>query len=306
MGLWRNIESLYSLKISDYQPVRDVFRITTKKEGVLCLKSFAYAQHEVQFIAEAMEYLRGSGFPYVPEILRSADNSLWVRIKQRKFMLTQWVQGRHPDFSHPVEYRQAIQTLARFHQHTEGFVCSHCPTCRKKVDQLDHRIRRTHQLLQQTEFIPIASRTMLLDFCDTAQSRLHHPMVQQGIAQEAIVGAFAHGDFNYPNLVRDIHGVLHVIDFDATAYQVRMVDLAHLLQRNCRWSGENILRWVEVYDGVRTLSDKDRAILTVLLHIPETIARQIRLQSRRNKSASWRWPSARTLRAYSRRVNQIL
>ncbi|RIV23129.1 hypothetical protein D2Q93_08310 [Alicyclobacillaceae bacterium I2511] len=306
MGLWRGFENVYSLRLSEVQPVRDVFRITTQNGSVLCLKPFDYNQQEMQFIAMAMEYLKKSGFPYIPKILRTKEGFLWARIKQRKYMLTDWIRGRSPNFSNLDEYGQAVQTLARFHKHSEGFVCSDGITCRRKVEKLENGIRQTRHVLQQTGSIPSDTRALLLDFCDLAQSRLQEPTVQDGIRHETAHGALAHGDFNYPNLVRNTRGHLYVIDFDAVAYQVRMVDLAHLLQRNCGWSGEKVLRWLDVYNRVRPLSGEDCALLTMLLYTPHTVARQIRLHRHRHLSVVRQWPSVQTLRLYSRHLDQIM
>jgi Ser/Thr protein kinase RdoA (MazF antagonist) len=127
----------------------------------------------------------------------------------------------------------------------------------------------------------------------------------EAVKHEASVGAFVHGDYNYPNLIFDRERFIHLIDFENTSHQVRMTDLAHILHRNVAWMGDETLRWIEYYDRTRPLSSGDKHLLFALLHVPYPLVRAIRLHKCRQKIRN-AMPKAKMIDQYVSSLRKII
>lgn len=98
---------------------------------------------------------------------------------------------------------------------------------------------------------------------------------QAAIRREIRAKAYVHGDYNYHNIVVDSSGHYNLIDFDKTALQVRMYDLAHIMYRICPWNDDRASRLIEIYDRARPLSRGDIRLLVALLCLPGSLIRSI-------------------------------
>ncbi|MEW9702263.1 phosphotransferase [Paenibacillus sp. SI8] len=279
MSIIKDIEEAYPVTLSKRTKIRDVYRLLTDEGRLLCSKSFDIPEPEVDFIARVMTHLAETGFPYGPRIVMSKTQAQWMKRKEKPYMVTNWVQGRSPDFNDRPEWKKTIRTLAAFHRHAEGIVLQDVPAGRDRYAYLQSLIEGYRLTLsEQQELGELGAFTAL---CDEAIQYLNQPKSVEAMNREASLGAFAHGDFNYPNLVLDRKGSIHLIDFENTSLQARMTDLSHILHRNYSWNGEEMVRWIDYYDRKRPLSSEDRHLLFALLHVPYPIVRAIRLNKKR-------------------------
>ncbi len=255
--------------------VRDVHRLLTTKGRLLCSKSYPFPESEVHFIAKVMIHLAEAGFQYSPQIVSTSDQALWTKRKEKTYMITNWVRGRSPDFKERSEWKKAIRVLAAFHHHAECAALRDLAPGRDRFALLQNVIEnyRTNLSKYQTK----GDMSACVSLCDDAIRYLKQPESMEAVKREASVYAFVHGDYNYPNLIIDSHGNIHLIDFENTSLQARMTDLAHILHRNFAWKGDETLRWIEYYDRFRPLSHEDRHLLFALLHVPYPLVRAIRL-----------------------------
>lgn len=309
MSIQKEIEASYDLKVNRVTKVRDVYRIRSDKRRVYCFKSFEVPESEVYFISRVLTHLAQQGFRYSPKLTVAKDQLYWVTVTGKLYMLTNWIRGRSPDFSVRSEFQKAIRTLARFHQHAQGIQAEDAPVGRNRYQWLNgiidsyketlnrHAARDPKELAE-----PMSQFTSL---CDTATHYLNQPRSLEAIHAEQAVGAFVHGDYNYPNLIVDAKGGIQLIDFENTSMQVRMTDLSHILHRNCAWKGSDTIRWIEAYDRVRPLTSQDRYLLYALLHVPYPLIRSIR---RNKKSSQIRsaMPSTREVDRYLKKIAELL
>jgi thiamine kinase-like enzyme len=144
-----------------------------------------------------------------------------------------------------------------------------------------------------------------ISLCDDAIRCLDQPQCIEAIRNETSLLAFVHGDYNYRNLIIDKQGAIHLIDFENTSLQVRMVDLAHVLHRNVAWKGEETLRWIDNYDRVRPLSSEDRHLLFALLLVPYPLVRAIR-QNRNIQSIQNAMPRTKMIEPYIHHLRKLI
>ncbi|MCL6453833.1 MAG: phosphotransferase [Alicyclobacillus sp.] len=269
----KEVEAAYGVRIDAWRPYRDVVQAHTAEHGWLCIKPCRYPPEELEFLAAVLDHLRGRGFTASPRLYRTKDGRPFREIRSGAYMVTPWILGSSPDFRRESERTDAVQLLARFHTHAQGLRVVRVPPRRDALLQMHRRIARCEHLLS-----PHLSRKearlveQMLAFADDA---LHSRLARLALTRERAVRAFDHGDYNYPNLVRDHRGRLHVIDFDNARLNVRMADLAHLIHRNCAWETAGTERLIAAYQRVRPLTSGERRLLCALLAYPYPLVRAV-------------------------------
>jgi Ser/Thr protein kinase RdoA (MazF antagonist) len=297
MSLWSEIQDAYGITIITQKKVRDVFCLTTEENGILCMKSYPIPETEVAFIAQVFTHLSVNSFTYSPKLLLTRNQTPWIKIDEVHYMLTNWIEGMQPDFKKRQHYKKAVRLLARFHSAAQNFQAADVPDARVRYNDLGSKIIHYRNILSG-----YAETENLVLLCDEALERLSHPMVIQAIESEKKAAALVHGDYNYPNLVRDRSRAFHMIDYENTSMNLRMMDLSHILHRNFPWRGKETMRWVEYYNSKRTLSVEDRYLLHTLLLIPYPVVRAIMFKRNLRNFV----PTVRTIKNYKHKLNRLL
>jgi CotS family spore coat protein len=300
VSLRSEIELAYGINILRLIKVRDVYRIVTKNDGVLCLKSYEIPESEMHFIARVFTHLIGSGFKYSPKILLTLNQASWITRNGVHYMLTNWVMGEQPDFSKRNHYKKAVRLLAKFHSVAQGIPGPDIPEGRIRYNKIPELIASYRKTLSEN-----ANMGHHIGLCDEALEHLTHPTVLQAIEKEQSVFAIVHGDYNFPNLVRDKSRSTHMIDFENTSLNVRMQDFSHILHRNFPWQSKETLQWIDYYNRKRPLSKEDLHLLHALLLVPYPVIRALRLKKKIHTN-SIILPTLKQIRRYRKGLKQLL
>ncbi|WP_256992450.1 phosphotransferase [Paenibacillus sp. XY044] len=292
------IEETYGMRIREIRRVKDVFRIRTPL-GTYCLKGYDVQAEEVFYIARIFAWLDERGFTRSPKVHPTTAHSPVMTHRGTVYMLTNWVHGRQPDFGKATDLRKGLRALARFHAAAEGFPAGEAPASRTRYFDLDNDVSEYKDLLGSYDntgyFVPL---------CEEVISRLREPALLAAITAEQQASAFIHGDYNYPNLIKDKQGKLHLIDFENSSLHVRMKDLSHILHRNFTWNASGMLRAVEYYQRYRQLSASDLSLLHALLSAPYPVVRSINIGGIR--SAARVIPSSAQFMQYRKDLGALL
>jgi Ser/Thr protein kinase RdoA (MazF antagonist) len=297
MSLCPLIQEAYGITIIKRKKVRDVFCLTTEKNGILCLKSYQKPEPEVAFIAQVLKHLSESNFQFSPKLLLTRNQTPWITFNEEHYMLTNWIVGMEPDFKNEHNYKKAVRLLARFHSAAQNFQATDVPDARVRYNDLGSKIIHYRNILSG-----YAEMKNLVLLCDEALERLSHPMVIKAIELEKTAEALVHGDYNYPNIIRDSSRNFHIIDYENTSMNVRMLDFSHILHRNFPWMGKETMRWIEYYDSKRSLSAEDRYLLNTLLLIPYPVVRAALLKKHPRNFI----PTVDTIKNYKHDLNRLL
>ena len=300
MFLSSDVEQEYGIHILKQLKVRDVYKLITQNHGILCLKSYDIPEPEIRFIAQVFTHLAGINFKHSPKILLTLSQSLWITRNEVHYMLTNWVVGQKTDFSKKNIFKKALRILARFHSVSQGLTALDVPEARIRYSSLGERITSYRNILGE---YPKMGR--LISLCNEALEHLNRPTVVKAIEQEQARFAFVHGDFNYPNLVLDTSRSMHMIDFENTSLNMRMLDLSHILHRNFPWQGKKTLQWIEYYNRKRQLSKEDLHLLHSLLLVPYPVIRAIQLQ-KRGKHVKIVPPTSKQVGNYTNELKRLL
>ncbi|MCY9693058.1 phosphotransferase [Paenibacillus alginolyticus] len=298
MSMMSQVEQMYGIKIKEALQIKDICQIRTT-DGAYCLKSYAFPEEEVRFITRILSYMDERGFTRGQKIYPTVEQSPYMTYDSHFYTLTNWVDGERPDFTRRKDLKKGIRTLAKFHAIAEGFPIAEAPEARIRYSGLEHEITEYKTLLSSykiTEHLAALTEDVL--------DHLQQPKVIEAIDTEQRASAFVHGDYNYPNLMKDKRRKLHLIDFDNTSLHARMKDLSHILHRNALWDGTEMLRWVDYYQKYRPLSSSDLNLLHALLSAPYHVVRNIRIGGIR--LAKEIIPTAAHLNKYQRELRALL
>jgi CotS family spore coat protein len=294
------LEQEYGIHILKQVSVRDVSQIYTLDHGVLCLKSYPIPEPEIRMIVQIILFLAESGFSRGPKIHFTLSGSPWMTRNDVHYVLTHWVMGENPDFGERKLFKKSLRLLARFHSVAQSFPVEHTADTRIKYHKLQEKITASRDLLAETR-----GMDRFVSLCNKALNHLDNPKVVMALTKEQDDMAFVHGDFNYPNLVLDPSGKLHMIDFDNTSLYVRMEDFSHILHRNYPWQGKEICRWIEYYDRKRPLNKEDLHILYTLLLVPYPIVRALK-SHKRDALVKMVLPTKHEVRYYRKELKNLL
>jgi CotS family spore coat protein len=292
------IETIYGIKIRKAVKVYDIYMIQTA-DGTFCLKGYTSAAEEVLFIANILFCLQEHGFTRGQKVSFTVEQAPYTEIDGVYYMLTNWVDGQRPDFRNIHEFKKAIRALAKFHSVSEKFPLAGAPAARIRYFRISEKISRYKEVLHKYK-----ATQHLASLCDQVLDGLTQPKAMKAIEEEQKASAFVHGDYNYPNMLKDKHGKIHLIDFENSSLYVRMQDLSHILHRNFVWNASGMLRWVEYYDRNRPLSGDDMHLLHLLLTVPYHVVRNIKIGGIRHALSVI--PGSRRLRKYQRELEALL
>jgi CotS family spore coat protein len=298
MSTKSRVEQLYGIKIKETFQIKDIYKIRTT-DAVYCLKSYDFPEEEVRFITRILSYMDERGFTRGQKVSPTVEQFPYMTHDGHFYTLTNWVDGQRPDFTRRKDLKKGIRTLAKFHSIAEGFPTAEAPEARIRYLGLDHEISEYKKQLS-----PYKSTAHLTALCEEVLDFLRQPKVVEAIDTEQTASAFVHGDYNFPNLMKDKKRKLHLIDFDNTSLHTRMKDLSHILHRNSLWDGEEMLRWIDYYQRYRPLSSSDLNLLHALLSAPYHVVRNIRIGGIR--SAKGIIPTVAHLNKYQHELRALL
>lgn len=298
MSIGAEVQQRYGIKIKDMRQIKDVYRIRTA-DAVYCLKSYTFPEDEVRFITRILSYMDQQGCARGQKVYATLAQSTYMNHEGITYTLTNWVDGQRPDFTRRVDFKNGIRTLAKFHTIAEGFPSVEAPAGRVRYSGLTHEVSEYVALLSS-----YPSTRHLAALCEEVLHLLNQPKVLEAIMSDHNASAFVHGDYNYPNLIKDRRQKIHLIDFDNTSLHTRMKDLSHILHRNKTWNAAEILRTIDYYQRYRQLSSSDLALLYTLLSAPYPVVRNIRIGG--IHSARRVIPTASQLIKYQRELRALL
>lgn len=271
MPIWSRVEQTYGIKIREMLKIQDVYKIRSKNR-IYCLKRYDFPEDEVRFITRILSRMDEHGFTRGQKVYPTVEQSDYMSYRGVSYTLTNWVDGKRPNFSRMIDLKKGIRTLAKFHSIAEGFPRIEAPAARIRYLGLNHKVTEYKERLSLYKVTG-----HLTSLCEEVLDHLRQPKIVEAIESEQKASAFVHGDYNYPNLIKDKKQNIHLIDFDNCSLHIRMEDLSHILHRNFVWNGTGMLRWIDYYQRYRQLSPSDLNLLHALLTAPYHVVRNIKI-----------------------------
>ncbi|MBC9785024.1 CotS family spore coat protein [Heliobacterium chlorum] len=266
----------YGYRLCSVQHLSPVWRLETDL-GPLCLKKVCYEADKLQFICLAMAHLNRQGFLKSPELLPTLRGDYYAFYQGHSYFLTDWVADIPCDFGEREHIFAATVTLAEFHQHSRGLETPPSLYRRPHWERWIRTLfRRTEDLRRYREKLEKSPLLSLLDEhilqAETALTILENSQYS-AIAQRAKkMSTFIHRDVAARNFVLDYKGQAKIIDFDYCRWDIRLVDIARLLDRtlrNHRWRFSLAQGILEAYDEMTPIFPEEYPVLLGLLYFPQ-------------------------------------
>jgi CotS family spore coat protein len=296
----------YPISAQSIVQIREhVYKIYSPRH-VYCLK-YLPSLDSLKRSHHILQHLLDSGFSKCCKIIRTYTDLPYVQPTNESggWLLTNWIEGSAPRFSSRTQLSQAVQLLAEFHTHAVGvpFLDSFPEKGRYNslIGQWEERYQNMQTWLQE-EYTPALEKAV--ELAALSLEKLRAGTAESLVETESKNRGVVHGDYNYPNLVRTQAGMLYMIDFDNSSHDVRILDLAHIMQRNVFKQIAKAQWMLQEYEKIRPLSGEERGVLASLLAFPYQFWRKAHIRKYYQKEVTpkhWNdWGKLYLSRRYTR------
>ncbi|OGO77064.1 MAG: hypothetical protein A2Y23_04715 [Clostridiales bacterium GWB2_37_7] len=279
-------------KIKQIVPERNCFRLETNK-GFYCLKKMNLSDEDIYIMQELTMHLNKNGFMNTFEIVQQSNNEILVPYEGNQYYLTKWMDGRESDALNLLDIKAAIEALAKFHRHSEGFE-SKLNTGHRKLygswkqgfSQKLAEIKAAKKAMlvggkgkKNTEII-----THYLESCEKAAVqalKLLDKSSYNGLnARDEGRKGFIHHDYGLHNILHTFDNETFIGGLESFAFDVRMHDLGYFLFRLMRkkgWELDRVFDMIGYYDEIYKLEKEDYEALAAYFNFPHDYKQFYRL-----------------------------
>lgn len=233
---------------------------------------------------ELLCYIQAQGGIVTDSILKNKEDELFsVDGYGEKYVLVKHFNGNECDVRSREDVKEAVKTLARLHRIMEHvpFECvEYIPilnSCLEEVKKHNRELARIRNFIRnrtkktQFEYDVLAYFDEFYTQAKDAEQRLElvgcEKIYQKAIAQCSI----CHGNFNYHNLVKE-GKQMAVLNFEHSGRGILIRDFVFFLRKIMEkndWNEKYGMELIEAYDTIRTISEEEGKILTILTEYPE-------------------------------------
>ena len=275
----------YDIKAEKIIAHKNIYQVFTPNSR-FALKKIDMEVGKLLFFLGAMNYLWQKGFYQMSRLVESRTGKLYVSFGPHLYFLTEWVEGKYPDFSQAAHLDAAVYLLADLHKKGEGFEPPQGSIPRNDLGRWPAKWQeRICDLKMMQEFARFKSNDFDRVFGKIAGVALDDAFQALDILDSAGYPAFArrqseikplcHRDFVYHNLVyRD--GMAYLIDFEYCLQDSRLIDLARFIRMtfiNHPWELETAGRIISGYQYYYPLNRTEEKLLSAVLTFPHDIWR---------------------------------
>lgn len=275
----------YNIRAAKIIPYKNVYKIFTSNRNY-ALKKTGLNGGKLLFFLSAMDYLWQKGFYQMSHLIRNREGKLYVDHGSGMYFLTEWIEGKYPDFSQKEQLDTAVFLLAKLHQKGEGF--DPPPGCIPRNDLgrwpdkwrqriADLKVMREIAEGKRDDFDLIFRQIVdiALDDAYQALEAVESAGYLQYCTEQRLIKPFCHRDFVYHNLIYN-HGKAFLIDFEYCLQDSRVIDLARFIRTTFvhhPWEIRTGERIVSVYRGAYPLTSTEEKLLRAVLLFPHDIWR---------------------------------
>jgi len=277
--LYVDLFKKFGLKVTDLVPLRNVYLLFTDK-GKKILKKVEYSKENLQFIYEAVEYIRRS-FNRVISFTKTSEGEIYAIWNGELYCVMDVAEGREAQFSNPIDVSIAVKSIAEMHKASEGYRCNYPEKCMlgRAIDNFNRRLEELrffkelallHEyksgfdevflshvdsyIKEVEESIKFLSSTPYLKLCSEEDKKVicHHDLADHNILINEDKAFF--------------------IDFDFAIIDLRVHDLCNFINKavkNFVFDLEKANSIVEEYSAINHLDKRELDVLKAFLSFPE-------------------------------------
>jgi CotS family spore coat protein len=277
--LYVDLFNKFGLKVTDLVPLRNVYLLFTDK-GRKILKKVEYSKENLQFIYEAVEYIRRS-FDRIISFTKTLEGEIYAICNGELYCVIDVAQGREAEFSNPIDVTIAVKGMAEMHKASEGYRCNYqekymagraIENFKRRLEELKFfkelallheyksgfdQVFLTHvdsYIKEIEESIKFLTSTSYLKICSEEDKKVicHHDLADHNILINEDKAFF--------------------IDFDFAIIDLRVHDLCNFINKavkNFAFDLDKAKGIVEDYSTINPLDRRELEVLKAFLSFPE-------------------------------------
>lgn len=272
------------LKITNecYKDKKGVWWIETPN-GSKVLKKMSSSEQTLKFIISAANYLTENGV-LIPKVIKTKDNHNYVNFNGTRYVLSEAVYGKTPDYNSAKELEYIVEGMANFHKASVGFVCP--DDCKPKnhfglwIEEYTNAIEDMNKFykseLENKSSKPI-SKFMANEFpyfyerAEKAIQGLKKDEYKNWSDKISKSGGLCHQDFASGNLILS-SSKLYVLDTDSITFDIPARDIRKLInkivKKTGKWNSELLFKIMSYYQKVNPLTTSEWQIVKYDLMFP--------------------------------------
>ena len=269
----------YNIKVKDIIPVRNVFVIRTNK-GDKVLKKIDYGVEELQFINDALKYIKNT-FSRVVDFEKVQTGEIYLKWENEMYCLMELLEGRECEFSNPVDVAIAARGIGEFHKASEGFDyknrvknnCGKTINCfKKRYEEIKFFKSIVNIYDNKNEFDDLFLRNvdMYLNQIENSINIMEKTKYYELFNDKAKI-AFCHHDLAHHNIIINNEEAFF-IDFDYSIIDLKVHDLCNFINKaikNSVYDFEKCKLIIKEYLSKNTLENSEFHVLYGLLTFPQ-------------------------------------
>lgn len=233
--------------------VDHVWRIETV-QGPLCLKGHKARKNFDAYLSLALNHLYDQGFTKMPYFFSTNKGEIFLHYQKTTFRLFEWIDGRPVNYTQVEDLIASVQTLAEFHKAAQGLILPSFLKVKSRLDYWPKKLKERTQDLERYQKTTKSSDSLsdiasaFLPQADWLIAQAHYSMQiinsnqYQELANHVTANrTYTHGDIAANNIIIN-QSQAYLIDFEALAADLRIVDIWRLLSR-CLWA----VNWDRAY-----------------------------------------------------------
>jgi len=248
------------------------------------LKRFGHSPAEALFVYHGLEHLRSHGFPEAPRIHLTRDGRPFIAPGGELYYLQDWLDLTPADLTDPASLGAAVDLLCRMHRAGEGFTPpAELGDVRNDYGSwLDKCVGRLRELYSFAELAEDSRKESKFDAryakaslgfarqAEEAVRRLADLPLARVAQRDRDAGALCHRNFTPGNLALDSRSRLRVLDFDSSAREIRLDDVAKFVRRAAGADADRAAFILERYAaGIgKALDETELGLLSAYLLFP--------------------------------------
>lgn len=278
----------YPFEIYKAIPFQSVMQLQTS-DGNIVLKRAHVKRNQLQFMAQALQFVEIRGFTRFAKLIPTLKNLLYSPVGDEIFYATQWIDGYPVDMTSMQQVEQAAFSIAEFHRASRGFesqgyhrtdsfqISKTMQTRSKELNSLLSKIKSKRKLDPADRFI-IKHLPRYKKQAEQAIAYLADSRCKQFLLLDEQNPGLCHLDITPQNMVFSPRNGVYLIDFDLMSYGPRMLDIGHLIRRSLQmndWRRESALVPLVQANRVEPLRHAEYLILQSLLTFPHSFWRTV-------------------------------
>ncbi|SHK06937.1 spore coat protein, CotS family [Hathewaya proteolytica DSM 3090] len=272
----------FNLDVVDVVPVRKVFVVVTSSREYI-LKRLDYGEDKIDFIYDALEYVKAHGFHRVINYVAGVDGKILQYYKGETYCVMELVDGRESSYTNPVEVSISAQGMAELHKASKGYntVYDEFDNRNKLKDSFNKQIDEIMDIKDMVKHFSVKNQfdTLVVNNVDKflekaflALSYLEKSNYNEIVkCQEKV--ALCHHDLAYHNiLIKD--NKANFIDFDYAIVDIKVHDVANYIMKvikNFAFSFEKCQDIIDEYKKNYVLYDDEINLLYIMLLFPNRV-----------------------------------